>query len=166
MISGFCYIIRYCATVNSDNIRHCAKVNDCRTFHIIKHCLFVRYWCHLLHHKALCCYVRFLDFATSVSTVPPYIITGSGYYFIVRIVLPCKLLGFSSLSAILLYYDTKSCCAYFSYWILVVVVFSSLAMILGECSAIRSPPALFCCCCFFSGDKLANTNSTLYARVI
>ena len=43
----------------------------------------------------------------------------------------------------------------------VVVAFSSRARILGECSTIHSPPALL----FFSGDYLAHTNSTVYARI-
>ena len=40
----------------------------------------------------------------------------------------------------------------------VVVDFSSLARILGECSTIHFPPALFF---FLSGDYRADTNSTL-----
>ena len=46
---------------------------------------------------------------------------------------------------------------------LVVVVFSSVVRIWGDCSTIHSPPA-FCLLCFGSGDKLAHTNSTLHAE--
>ena len=50
-----------------------------------------------------------------------------------------------------------------------VVAFSSLARIWGECSTIRSPSALFKLFILFfysslSGDSLTHTNSTLYAR--
>ena len=46
VISGFCYICKYCAIVYSywicDSFRHCAKVHDYAT---------VRYCCYMLHHK-------------------------------------------------------------------------------------------------------------------
>ena len=44
--------------------------------------------------------------------------------------------------------------------LVVVVAFSSLARILGECSIIHFPPAFF-----LSGDWLVHTYSTLYARI-
>ena len=48
----------------------------------------------------------------------------------------------------------------------VVVVLSSVVRILGECSTIYFLPACFCCCCCcLSGDRLAHTNSTPYARI-
>ena len=48
----------------------------------------------------------------------------------------------------------------------VVVVLSSVVRILRECSTIYFLPACFCCCCCcLSGDRLAHTNSTPYARI-
>ena len=48
--------------------------------------------------------------------------------------------------------------------ILVVVAFSSLVRILGECSTNHSLPVCFLFY-FLRGDKLAHINSTVYARI-
>ena len=47
----------------------------------------------------------------------------------------------------------------------VVVSFSSLAEISGECLTIHSLPACFCFVFVFSGEELAHSTSTLYAEI-